>query len=177
MKPYPSLLLGPRIRQCPGKASDREVRRRGPIDDRRNYARRQEGKRSQQADVPFSLDLTLGDLGEGANATKPEIVDPSPGLGDCGQQSIASLGFHCRICARHMHNALHRLKAWRGPGTLDPKRFTIRTVPALLSRSKAWANYCDWERPLEQAIKRLGRSRLLVTLARSELRIPLAMVS
>ena len=43
---------------------------------------------------------------------------------------------------------------------LDPKRFTIRTVPALLSRSKAWADYCDCERPLEQAIKRLGGSRL-----------------
>jgi bifunctional non-homologous end joining protein LigD len=43
---------------------------------------------------------------------------------------------------------------------LDPKRFTIRTVPALLSRSKAWVEYRDCERPLEQAIKRLGRSRL-----------------
>ena len=43
---------------------------------------------------------------------------------------------------------------------LDPKACTIRTVPALLSRSKTWANYRDWERPLEQAIKRLGRSRL-----------------
>ncbi|MDQ6869959.1 MAG: hypothetical protein M3178_16985, partial [Pseudomonadota bacterium] len=39
-------------------------------------------------------------------------------------------------------------------------RFTIRTVPALLSRSKAWMDYCDCERPLEQAIKRLGRSKL-----------------
>jgi bifunctional non-homologous end joining protein LigD len=43
---------------------------------------------------------------------------------------------------------------------LDPKRFTIRTASALLSRSKPWADYCDFERPLEQAIKRLGRSRL-----------------
>ena len=43
---------------------------------------------------------------------------------------------------------------------LDPKRFTIRNVPALLSRSKAWVDYCDCERPLEQAIKRLGRSKL-----------------
>jgi bifunctional non-homologous end joining protein LigD len=41
---------------------------------------------------------------------------------------------------------------------LDPKRFTIRSVPALLSRSKARVDYCDCERPLEQAIKRLGRS-------------------
>jgi bifunctional non-homologous end joining protein LigD len=32
-------------------------------------------------------------------------------------------------------------------------------VPALLSSSKAWVDYCYWERPLEQAIKRLGRSR------------------
>ncbi len=43
---------------------------------------------------------------------------------------------------------------------LDPKRFTIRTVPALLGRSKAWVDYCDCERTLEQAIKRLGRSKL-----------------
>jgi len=43
---------------------------------------------------------------------------------------------------------------------LDPKRFTIRTVPALLTRSKAWGDYCDCERPLEQAIKRLGKSKL-----------------
>ncbi|EJC78241.1 DNA ligase D [Rhizobium leguminosarum bv. trifolii WSM2012] len=41
---------------------------------------------------------------------------------------------------------------------LDPKRFTIRTVPALLSKSPAWEDYCDGERPLEQAIKRLGKA-------------------
>jgi bifunctional non-homologous end joining protein LigD len=43
---------------------------------------------------------------------------------------------------------------------LDPKKFTIRTVPALIRKSKAWADYCDAERPLEQAIKRLGKARL-----------------
>ncbi|OWW02380.1 ATP-dependent DNA ligase [Rhizobium sp. R72] len=42
---------------------------------------------------------------------------------------------------------------------LDPKRFTVRTVPALLAKSSAWQDYCDGERPLEQAIKRLGKSR------------------
>jgi bifunctional non-homologous end joining protein LigD len=42
---------------------------------------------------------------------------------------------------------------------LDPKRFTIRTVPALLAKSSAWQDYCDGRRPLEQAIKRLGKSR------------------
>jgi bifunctional non-homologous end joining protein LigD len=43
---------------------------------------------------------------------------------------------------------------------LDPTRFTIRTVPSLIRKSKAWADYCDAERPLEQAIKRLGEARL-----------------
>jgi bifunctional non-homologous end joining protein LigD len=42
---------------------------------------------------------------------------------------------------------------------LDPKRFTVRTVPALLAKSSAWQDYCDGHRPLEQAIKRLGKSR------------------
>lgn len=41
---------------------------------------------------------------------------------------------------------------------LDPKRFTIRTVPALLSESSAWEDYCNGQRSLEQAIKRLGRT-------------------
>ena len=42
---------------------------------------------------------------------------------------------------------------------LDPKRFTIRTVPNLLRKTKAWADYCDGERPLEDAIKRLGKAK------------------
>lgn len=41
---------------------------------------------------------------------------------------------------------------------LDPKRFTIRTVPALLSKTTAWEDYCDGQRSLEQAIKRLTKS-------------------
>ncbi len=40
---------------------------------------------------------------------------------------------------------------------LDPKRFTIRTVPALLAKTTAWQDYCDGQRSLEQAIKRLGK--------------------
>ncbi len=42
---------------------------------------------------------------------------------------------------------------------LDPRRFNVRTVPALIAKSSAWQDYCDGERPLEQAIKRLGKSR------------------
>jgi bifunctional non-homologous end joining protein LigD len=40
---------------------------------------------------------------------------------------------------------------------LDPKRFTIRTVPALLAKSAAWKEYCDAIRSLEPAIKKLGK--------------------
>jgi bifunctional non-homologous end joining protein LigD len=43
--------------------------------------------------------------------------------------------------------------------SLDPQRFTIRTVPALLGKSKAWAEYCDSERSLKEAIKRLGKAK------------------
>jgi len=40
---------------------------------------------------------------------------------------------------------------------LDPKAWTIRTAPALLAKTKAWADYCDAERPLADAIKRLKK--------------------
>ena len=39
---------------------------------------------------------------------------------------------------------------------LDPSRYTIRTTPALLKKTNAWADYADSERSLETAIKRLG---------------------
>jgi bifunctional non-homologous end joining protein LigD len=39
---------------------------------------------------------------------------------------------------------------------LDPHSCTIRNVPALLARSKAWAEYNDGARPLDAAIKRLA---------------------
>jgi bifunctional non-homologous end joining protein LigD len=40
---------------------------------------------------------------------------------------------------------------------LDPKRFTLRTAPALIARSKAWEGYDDAARPLAEAVKRLGK--------------------
>ncbi len=42
---------------------------------------------------------------------------------------------------------------------LDPMRYTVRTVPGLIAKSDAWADYCDAERPLEAAIRRLGKAR------------------
>ena len=40
---------------------------------------------------------------------------------------------------------------------LDPARYTIRTVPALVGKLSAWSDYCDGERSLADAIKRLGK--------------------
>lgn len=39
---------------------------------------------------------------------------------------------------------------------LDPMRYTIRTAPGLLVKTHAWEDYCDSERQLAPAIKRLG---------------------
>jgi bifunctional non-homologous end joining protein LigD len=41
-------------------------------------------------------------------------------------------------------------------GDLDPKRFTIRTVPALLKRTKAWEGYDDAASSIRAAIKKLA---------------------
>jgi bifunctional non-homologous end joining protein LigD len=38
---------------------------------------------------------------------------------------------------------------------LEPTRYTLRTAPALLRKSKPWEGYCDAERPLAEAIRRL----------------------
>jgi bifunctional non-homologous end joining protein LigD len=41
-------------------------------------------------------------------------------------------------------------------GDLDPKRYTVRTVPALLARTKAWEGYEDAASSITAAIKKLG---------------------
>ena len=38
---------------------------------------------------------------------------------------------------------------------LDPKAYTVRTAPALLKRTRAWADYGDAEQPLADAIRKL----------------------
>ena len=45
---------------------------------------------------------------------------------------------------------------------LDPKSFTLRTVPSLLAKTKAWSDYRDGERSLKAAIKRFGQTRIAV---------------
>jgi bifunctional non-homologous end joining protein LigD len=41
-------------------------------------------------------------------------------------------------------------------GDLDPKRYTVRTVPALLAKTKAWQGYDDAASSIKTAIKKLG---------------------
>ena len=41
-------------------------------------------------------------------------------------------------------------------GDLDPKRYTVRTVPSLLARSKAWEGYDDAVSPIKGAIRKLA---------------------
>ena len=39
---------------------------------------------------------------------------------------------------------------------LDPQRYAVRSVPDLLAKARAWAEYREAERPLAAAIKRLA---------------------
>ena len=49
-------------------------------------------------------------------------------------------------------------------GDLDPKRFTVRTVPSLLAGTKAWDGYDDAASPIKSAMKKLAaRKQGLVT--------------
>jgi bifunctional non-homologous end joining protein LigD len=41
-------------------------------------------------------------------------------------------------------------------GDLDPKRYTVRSVPALLAKTKAWDGYDEAESPIKAAIKKLA---------------------
>jgi bifunctional non-homologous end joining protein LigD len=40
---------------------------------------------------------------------------------------------------------------------LEPKKYTLRTAPALIAKSKAWEGYVDAARPLQDAIRKLGK--------------------
>ena len=42
---------------------------------------------------------------------------------------------------------------------LDPKRFTVRTAPALLKKSNAWKDYAKAEKPLLPVLKKLASKR------------------
>jgi bifunctional non-homologous end joining protein LigD len=41
-------------------------------------------------------------------------------------------------------------------GDLDPKRYTVRTVPSLLARTKAWEGYDDAASSIRDAIRKLA---------------------
>jgi bifunctional non-homologous end joining protein LigD len=41
-------------------------------------------------------------------------------------------------------------------GDLDPKKYTVRTVPSLLAKTKAWDGYDDAAAPIKAAMKKLA---------------------
>src|SRR5438876_2998151 len=50
--------------------------------------------------------------------------------------------------------------AWaQGRGDLDPKRYTVRTAPALLAKTKAWQGYEDAAASIKAAIRKLAERK------------------
>jgi bifunctional non-homologous end joining protein LigD len=43
-------------------------------------------------------------------------------------------------------------------GGLDPTRYTLRTAPALMAKSAAWEEYCESERQLEPAVRKIVKT-------------------
>src|SRR5438128_450848 len=72
--------------------------------------------------MPFAQCFPRGNLGEGDNAAEPDVVDPSPGLGDGGKESIPAFGFHRWLCPRLMKDALDGCEARRRPRQRDRPR-------------------------------------------------------
>ena len=50
----------------------------------------------------------------------------------------------------------HKTYKTQVKGDLDPKRYTVRTVPGLLARSKAWDGYDDAAASIKAAVKKLA---------------------
>ena len=60
------------------------------------------------------------------------------------------------VAARPRRRAVSMPLTWaQVRNGLDPKRYTIRTAPALLAKMSAWEDYGDGERPLEPAMRKL----------------------
>jgi hypothetical protein len=72
--------------------------------------------------VPFAQCLPRGNLGEGGDAAEPDVVDPSPGLGDGRKQDVPAFGFHHGLCVGLMKDALHGREARCCPRQRDHGR-------------------------------------------------------
>jgi bifunctional non-homologous end joining protein LigD len=44
-------------------------------------------------------------------------------------------------------------------GDLDPKKYTVRTVPAQMAKTKAWDGYDDAASSIKTAIKKLAAQK------------------
>jgi hypothetical protein len=87
------LLLGPGIRQGFGEAGDCEIA--GAVPSAIAAMIRGERKaRGASSRMSFAYCFPFGNPGEGGNAAEPDIVDPSPGLGDSGKQGVPAFGQH-----------------------------------------------------------------------------------
>ena len=102
--------------------------------------------------MSFALVFTRGNLGERDNAGEPDLLDPSPSLGDGGEQSLAALGFERRFCAGRVDDSLNGTKTRSRPRQSDSQSWGLSASGVIgagvlrLNRSFAWDNKASLHR-------------------------------
>jgi hypothetical protein len=115
----PSLLLGPGVGQPLREPRNGGVSRHTPVGDCSNDPRGNEGERRQNADVALAKTFAFGNLGQRCDAAEPKLFDPTAGLGDGGEQSIAGLGCRRRRRGGPMHDTFTVTKAGASQGSIS----------------------------------------------------------
>src|SRR4029077_1178683 len=115
-------LRSPAVRECAGKAADRDIGWGAAVGNGFDDARRHESERGEVADVALDLVLVSGDLLERVDPTFAEIVHPGARPGDGGQQHLACHRIEICLSRRLPGDALLSRRAGWHPGQVKRAR-------------------------------------------------------
>ena len=141
----PGQLLQDHRRQGPARGDAADLRRQGQGDLAGSQGLRARRLRADGARQPRALSGQHGQ--EAAHGPHLPRLSAQRPHGDRGRAAVAARA--------RRRPGLDAADLGAGARRLDPKRFTVRTVPALLAKSKAWEGYDDAASSIKNAIKKL----------------------